>query len=126
MRVFGNQGGMTLDHADGGGKDFNKSFTRLGADLFPKYEFRQLPPNHPIYTHEQYPATNWKVRPTVLGLTNGVREFMVLLPDSDPSRAWQTQNDRTHEELFQLGADIFLYAIDKKNLLNKGETYIVN
>jgi hypothetical protein len=126
MREFVEQGGMILGNADCGKQEFIKSFTRLGADLFPRYEFRQLPPNHPIYTHEQYPATGWKVRPTVLGLTNGVREFMVLLPDSDPSRAWQTQNDRTHEELFQLGADIFLYAIDKKNLLNKGETYIVN
>jgi hypothetical protein len=50
---------------------------------------------------------------------------MLLLPDSDAGRAWQTRSDRTKEPLFQLGADIFLYAIDKKNLQDRGETYIV-
>ena len=29
------------------------------------------------------------------------------------------------EPLAQLMADIFLYSVDKKNLRNKGETYIV-
>ena len=32
---------------------------------------------------------------------------------------------RKHADDFQLGADIFLYAIDKQNLLKKGQTYLV-
>ena len=46
-------------------------------------------------------------------------------PSADPAKAWQTRADRTSEELFQLGANIFLYAVDKRNLRYKGQTYIV-
>src|SRR6266700_2408913 len=35
------------------------------------------------------------------------------------------QESAGKEELFQLAANIFLYAVDKNNLANKGETYIV-
>ena len=60
-----------------------------------------------------------------MGLTNGVRELMVLIPDADASRAWQSRSVTSREELFQMGADVFLYAVDKKNLLTKGRSYIV-
>lgn len=125
FREFVEGGGMIVGNADCGKPEFAKSFVRLGVDLFPHYEFRQLPPNHPIYIHEQYPATRWRVRPVVLGLTNGVRELMVLVPDADPSRAWQARTITSKEELFELGANVFLYSIDKKNLLTKGRTYNV-
>ena len=125
FREFVEGGGMILGNADCGRPEFTKSFIRFGRELFPNYEFRQLPPNHPIYMHEQYPATRWRVRPNVLGLTNGVRELMVLVPDADPSRAWQTHTVTSKEELFELGANVFLYSIDKKNLLAKGRTYTV-
>jgi hypothetical protein len=125
FRQYVEQGGMILGNSDCAKPEFTKSFIRLGADLFPQYEFRQLPPGHPIYTHEQYNASRWRSRPNVLGLSNGVRELMVLVPDDDPSRAWQTHTYLSHENLFELGADIFLYSVDKKNLLSKGKTYIV-
>ena len=32
---------------------------------------------------------------------------------------------RAHADDFQLGTDIFLYSVDKKNLQHKGETYLV-
>ena len=57
FREFVEGGGMIVGNADCGRPEFVKSFIRLGRDLFPNYEFRQLPPNHPIYIHEQYPAT---------------------------------------------------------------------
>ena len=60
------------------------------------------------------------------GLSNGVRELMLLVPDGRPGQAWQTRVRRTQEELYQLAANIFLYAVDKSNLPYKGETYIVN
>ena len=125
LRLFVEQGGMILGNADCGKDAFIQSFKALGHKLFPRYAFRPLPPNHPIFTREQYPAANWRARPAVLSLSNGVRELMILPPDSDPSRAWQTRADRTREQLFELGADIFQYAIDKKQLQNKGSTYIV-
>jgi hypothetical protein len=125
FKEYVEEGGMILGNADCGKAEFAKSFIQLAKDLFPQYEFRQLPANHPIYTHQQFKADSWKVRPNVMGLTNGVRELMVLIPEADPSKAWQLRADKSREELFQLGSDVFLYAIDKKNLLSKGATYVV-
>jgi hypothetical protein len=64
-------------------------------------------------------------RTGLMGLSNGARELMLLIPREDAGRAWQTRSDRTKKEPFQIAANIFLYAVDKKNLRYKGETYIV-
>ena len=125
LRAFVEQGGMILGNADCQKEIFNKSFRALGKKLFPKYEFRALPSSHPIFKEQQYDADKWKNKPKVEGLSNGVRELMVLVPDADPAKAWQARQDRAREELFQLGANVFLYAIDKSNLLFKGQTFIV-
>lgn len=122
LRKFIEQGGMILGNADCGKKEFANSFTRLGKELFPRYEFRQVSIEDLIW-HEQF--THWRVKPKVLELSNGVRKLMVLIPDSDPSRAWQTRSDRTKEAMYALGANLFLYAVDKNNTLKKDETYIV-
>ena len=60
-----------------------------------------------------------------MGLSNGVRELMVLIPEADPARAWQTEATKTREESYQLAGNIFLYAAGKENLQRKGATYIV-
>lgn len=125
LRTFLEQGGLILGNGDCGKELFNKSFRAMGKKMFPKYEFRALPAGHPIYKEQQYDADKWKNKPKVEGLSNGVRELMLLVPDADPAKAWQARQDRAREELFQLGANVFLYAVDKSNLLYKGETFIV-
>ena len=50
---------------------------------------------------------------------------MILVADADVGRAWRTHAAKTHEELYQFGSDLFLYAVDKKSLRNKGETFVV-
>ncbi len=123
LKQFVEAGGLILGNANGGSSEFTESFRALGTALF-NYEFRELPENHCIYTNEQFSATRWRNKPGVLGLSNGARELMLLLPRSDPARAWQAQT-YSKEELFQLGADIFLYSVDKMNLLSQGASYIV-
>jgi hypothetical protein len=125
LQTFVQQGGMIVGNADCGKELFNKSFRALGKKIFPRYEFRALPANHPIFKEQQYDADKWKNKPKVEGLSNGVRELMLLVPDADPAKAWQARQDRTREELFQLGANVFLYAVDKSNLQFKGQTFIV-
>jgi hypothetical protein len=125
LKLFVQQGGLLLGNADCGKEAFTRSFQALGRSLFGG-TFRQLPPQHPAFTHEQFPAKSWRVRPPVLGLTNGVRELMILLPSSDPARWWQTPNGAAgHEDAFQLGTDLYQYAIDRQ-LWNKGRSYIVH
>ena len=124
LRTFVDQGGMILGMADCGSMIFSRSFEKLGVELFRKYEFRQLPPGHLIFTGEQYPARKWRVHPAVRGLSNGVREIMLLLPDGDAGRAWQTDN-HLHPEFFELAANVFLYSTERQNLHFKGEPYVV-
>lgn len=128
LKSFVETGGLILANCDcGTGRfQFTQSFESLGQKLFPKYTFRDLPADHPIFTNEQYPAVRWKGIPRVRGLSNGVRELMILLPDVDAGRAWQRRADQTQEVAYQLGANIFLYAADKKNLSNKGVRFTVD
>jgi Domain of unknown function (DUF4159) len=125
LREFVEQGGMILGNADCATADFVTSFRKLGSELFPAYEFRTLPADHVIYTDQQFPAVKWKKKPEVLGLSNGARELMILLPSGDPSRYWQIMASGTNEEFFQLAADIFLYSVDKRDLRFRGETFVV-
>ncbi len=122
LREFIEGGGMIVGNPDCGKPSFAESFEKLGSKMF-KYEFRDLPPSHVLFTQQQFYARNWKSKPVVRGLSNGVRELMLLLPDV--ARAWQTRADATRKESFELGADIFEYAVDKKGLNVKGKTHIV-
>jgi hypothetical protein len=128
IKLFVQQGGMILANADcptdATGGPFAKSLRDLGSKLFGG-EFRQLEPTHPLYTEEQYKPTRWKSRqPSVYGLTNGVRELMILLP-ADAARSWQTDSHISRAEQFEVGADIYQYATDKSAGGFKGETYLV-
>jgi hypothetical protein len=126
LKTFIQQGGMVVFNADSDSTEFTDSVKKLAARLFPiPGEFRPLEATHPIFTSEQFRASNWTQQPVVLGLSNGVREMMLLLPGDDPSKAWQSEMTASHGSLFELGADILLYAADKRNIRLKGDSYIV-
>jgi hypothetical protein len=126
LKQFCQDGGILMANADCGTAAFADAFRKLGTKLFPQYEFRELPPDHPIFTNEQYLRTRWKNPQPVLALSNGVRELMILLPTNDPAKYWQLQEVSGREEGFQLADNVFLYSVDKQNLLEKGKTYLVS
>ncbi|HSI32143.1 MAG: DUF4159 domain-containing protein [Phycisphaerae bacterium] len=123
LKEFVHQGGMILGNADCGHPGFANTFKKLGSKLFGG-EFRELPANHVIYT-ALYPKSRWKNPLSVHGLTNGVREVMVLVPTSDPARLWQTGAVSGREEAWQFMANLFMYVSEKKDFRFKGESYIV-
>ncbi len=126
LKTFILQGGMIVFNSDCGSAEFSTSVKQLAAELFPEIgEFRELPMDHCILKNEQFLGSQWDDPPTILGLSNGVRELMILLPKADASRAWQAQLSSSHEALFELGADLLLYASDKQNIREKGDSYIV-
>ena len=125
VKQYVEQGGLVVGNADNGKGEFAAAFRKLGQELFPAYEFRELPAEHVIYTNQQFARDKWKTKPGVLGLSNGVRELMLLFPQSDPAKTWQLQLTTGREEVWQLAADVLLYSIDKQNLRNKGETYSI-
>src|SRR5688500_1204649 len=125
LKQFVERGGMLLINADCAGKGFAISARKLGADLFPGYEFRELPKDHPIYTEQQFHRDKWKTKPSVLGLSNGVRELMLIVPTADPGKAWQFGAVGGKEELWQLASNVILYAVDKRGLRARGDTHLI-
>ena len=114
---------MVLGNADCGQQLFTTGFQDLGKALFP-YEFRQLPSSHPIFKHQQFNASRWRTEPRLIGMSNGVRELMILIPDADAARSWQLPGEQGHEQMFELGADIFQYSNDR-TLHRRGSNYWV-
>jgi hypothetical protein len=125
LRQYVQGGGMILAHADCGTRLFANTVRKLGGELFPEYAFRELPAEHPIYT-SLYPRAKWKTKPGVLGLSNGVRELMLLIPQSDPGKAWQLNTVGGNEPFWQLAANIVSYASDQRELRYKGDTHLVD
>lgn len=125
LKQYIEEGGLVLGHADCGSKEFTDSFIELGTKLFPTYEFRELPAEHPIYTNQQYQRRNWKNPPSVMAMTNGTRELMVILPNTDIARWWQQNTYNGKEESFQIANSIILYAVDRQNLKYKGAVHTV-
>lgn len=125
LQQFVEEGGLIVAHADAGSREFANSIRKLGPELF-KYEFRALPAAHPIYTSQQFSAAKWRRKQNVLGLSNGVRELVLLLPDGDPARYWQSYDVASRTETFELMANVVQYAVDKQNLRNRGETHLVS
>ena len=125
LRQFVEDGGLILGNADCGKKAFAESFRRLGEDMFPAYAFRELPPTHPILAGQQFRADKWKEKVSIQGMSNGSRELMLLLPSADAGRAWQQRAERPKETLFQLAANVYLYATDKWTDRQKGQTHVV-
>ncbi len=125
LKQYVEMGGMILGQADCAAPAFAEAFRKLAGELFPIYEWRELPAEHVIYTDQQFPRSKWKQKLSVLGVSNGVRELMVLIPQADPAKAWQMRTARGKEESFQLMANIFQYTIDKEHYRGKGDTFVV-
>jgi hypothetical protein len=125
LKQYIEEGGLVFANPDCTHKDFISSFQELGKKMFPAYEFRELPAEHPIYTLQPFRRKDWKQPPSVLGLSNGTRELMIISPNLDFARYWQNGNYSGRPEAYQLMSCITLYAVDRQNLKYKGGTHIV-
>jgi hypothetical protein len=122
LKQYVEDGGLILGNPDGNNKAFIDSFRALGAKLFPAYEMRPLPPDHPIYQREQFRSSDIHKKDTILGLSNGVRELM-LIPTYDWGKSWQG-DAFSKEDSFRLAANLYLYSIGRSAFHN-GESQIV-
>ncbi|MDB5332266.1 MAG: squalene/oxidosqualene cyclase [Phycisphaerales bacterium] len=116
LRTYVERGGLIVGNADCGSAQFSTGFTALGAKLLPNYQFAELSANSAIFTDEQYTALRWKRKQRVVGLSNGVRQLMLLIPEADPSRAWETRATQARPEAFELINNIYVYSIGKKGI----------
>jgi hypothetical protein len=132
IKAYLDGGGMIIATSEAAASDkvvghdeFTKSILMLGQQLYPGYSFRLLPPTHPIYTEQPYKLSRWKTQPTVWGLSNGVRELIVLLPEGDYGRAWNTNAWRSDPFKFEVGANILEYAIAREPSASKGTGHYI-
>lgn len=125
LKQFIQEGGILFGNADCASKEFSDSFRALGTELFPAYEFRNVPRDSVIFTGEEYRAAKWKFPPQVLELNNGVRDLMLLAPEADPSRFFQQRQIGSRQDVYELLADILFYSVDQSGARLKGDTYIV-
>jgi hypothetical protein len=109
LKRFVENGGVILANPDGGSENLVKSFQKLAAKLFPMYEMRPLPADHPMYTHEQFRGDEIRKKDGLLGVSNGVRELMVI-PTNDWGKAWQG-DQASNRDAFRLADNLYVYAV---------------
>lgn len=122
LREYVYAGGLIVGHADCDDSKFTSSFRRLGQELFGS-EFRDLPEDHLIY-NIQFPRKQMRQKPRWQGLTNGARELMILIT-GDPAKHWQVQAYGGNEASYQMMMNLFLYAVDRSGIREKGKMFVV-
>lgn len=106
LRTYLDFGGFVFAINEGNGKAFEQSVEQIGSAMYPEFKWRTLEPDHWAY------SMLWPVkdkRPALRGLSNGVRELIILCPGDDLPQSFQRRaNDR--DSHFQTAANVYLYA----------------
>jgi len=110
LRTYIEGGGLVLANADCGGPKFTAAIQKAGKELFPDYPWRELPADHPIYNHQLFDRKKWKSKPSVMAISNGARELMMIVPAADLGKAWQTEATTSRPELYELTSNIMRYV----------------
>jgi len=123
LRQFINYGGVIFSVADGDSKDFTAAMTTYASQirLSPNNNatFRELPPDHPIFTiRGNIPSV-----PKLYGLSNGIRELWIHCPQ-DLGAAWQSVN-RSRTEAWDIPANLLFYVAGKEGLRSRLQTLAV-
>jgi hypothetical protein len=132
LRKYVEGGGLIVCNADCSSQNFGNSLMKapapgkasLAQRLFPSYEVRKLPPDHPVFTL-QYQRKDWKDNIDVYAVGNGSREFMLIIPSGDPAKYWQMRTIGGREGYHQIMGNVFLYTTEKQAPRFKGQTYVV-
>lgn len=106
LRTYLDLGGMLFAVNEGKGHAFADSIETIGSVMYPQYDWRTLPEKHWAYTI-LLPVLN--KRPALRGLSNGVRELIILSPSTDLSATFQTRltTERNH---YRTAANVYYYA----------------
>ena len=120
LKTYAEQGGLIFAHADAANAAFAKSVEKLGLELFPGSEWRDVPDSHPIFATQAYKRSAFKGKTPLRALGNGVRELIVLAATGDPAKTWQLKSGRINADAWQLPADVLSYSVDKSHFFPRG------
>ena len=106
LRTYLDLGGLLFAVNEGKTHAFADSIEKIGRVMYPQYDWRTLGEDHWAYTI-LLPVQN--KRPALRGLSNGVRELIILAPTTDLSATFQARldNERSH---YRTAANIYFYA----------------
>ncbi len=123
VREYCQRGGLVFAVAGKDSADFAASFESLAERALPEYRVRPLPHDHPLFTGEvQFEISD---PPFMRQVHNGVRTLM-LLATRDLAAAWNRHLAQgTLERDFQLAANVYLYATDKRTIRSRLETALI-
>lgn len=101
-------GGTMLAVNEGSARAFADSIERIGQVMYPQLEWRKLPADHWAYTM-LFPLGGKRV--SLQGLSNGVRDLIILSPGGDLPRSLQVRS--SEEGYAPLLGNIYLYASER-------------
>lgn len=122
LRNYIEAGGLLFLQADGEATaEFDAFANHLCERLFPQYPLKDVPGTHVLYD------LLYKVnpKPPLKYVSNGVRALVVYSP-KDIAQYWQVRDEAKHENIFQLGANLFLYSAGKREFRNRLESPYVS
>ncbi len=91
---------------EGGSKSFADSIESMGLLMYPLCDWRTLPEDHWAFTvHDTVKGK----RPALRGLSNGVRELIILSPGGDLPATFQ-KNDVKAAADYETAANLYYYA----------------
>ena len=99
-------GGLLLAAAEGRGTAFARSVQDAGRAMYPQHEWRVLPRDHWAYTL-LFSAKG--KRPRLRGLSNGVRELIVLVQGTDLPAVLQSRDEK-RLPFWTTAAHVYLHA----------------
>lgn len=102
-------GGLLVANADAGNPRFADAIRTLGRLMYPQYQWRSLPREHFAYTLSA-PVE----QPGALeGLSNGVRELIILCPQRDIGAALQINDVNRRRDDFAMLSNVYYYASER-------------
>ncbi len=120
IKQFIDEGGLLFAAAEGSGDAFEQGITALAARMYPQYAFRDLPADHSVYT-ANFPADPQKT--PMRGLSNGVRELILLSPSGDLPWEWYANGglNNPRDPHFGLFANTLLYVSGRGGFRLRGQ-----
>lgn len=109
LQMYLDRGGLLFAVNEGSGRAFAQSIERAGTTMYPQYRWRTLPGDHWAYTIHQPVRGN---QPTLRGLSNGVRELIILAVDGDMPATFQGRNTQNRPHYHTAG-NIYFYASER-------------
>ncbi|MCL2649303.1 MAG: DUF4159 domain-containing protein [Phycisphaerales bacterium] len=116
LKAYINAGGMIFSTADGNSSTFSNAMKKYAGEVVDKkYEMRQLPRDHTLFSKEI--GVDLPNPPALQGISNGIREVWIH-SSQDIGADWQLQRF-AKKSSFELGSALYFYASGMASLRSK-------